>query len=121
MNKIKVSVIIPVYNCDEYIGATLKSVINQDFDSYEIIVIDDGSTDNSLDIINDTLKDCEIPYKVVHQENGGVSVARNRGISISAGEYLVFVDADDYIRENHLSELYNENYDFSLIQFAKKR
>ena len=120
MDNIKVSVIIPVYNCDEYVGTTLESVINQDFDSYEIIVIDDGSTDNSLEIINATLKDCEIPYKVVHQENGGVSVARNHGIKISSGEYLVFVDADDYITENHLSELYNENYDFNLIQFAKK-
>lgn len=120
MDNFKVSVIIPVYNCDEYIGTTLESVINQDFDSYEIIVIDDGSTDNSLEIINATLNDCEVPYKVVHQENGGVSVARNHGINISNGEYLVFVDADDYITENHLSELYNENYDFSLIRFAKK-
>lgn len=119
MDNFKVSVIIPVYNCEEYIGTTLKSVINQDFDDYEIIVIDDGSTDNSLQIINSTLKDCKVPYKVVHQENGGVSVARNHGINISTGEYLVFVDADDYILENHLSELYNDNYDFSLIQFAK--
>lgn len=120
MDNFKISVIIPVYNCEEYIGTTLKSVINQDFDDYEIIVIDDGSTDNSLQIINATLKDCEVPYKVVHQRNGGVSVARNHGINISTGEYLVFVDADDYILENHLSELYNDDYDFNLIQFAKK-
>ncbi|MBQ2654249.1 MAG: glycosyltransferase family 2 protein [Methanobrevibacter sp.] len=120
MNNFKVSVIVPVYNCAEYIGATLKSIINQDFDDYEIIVIDDGSTDESLHVINATLKDCGVPYKVVHQSNGGVSVARNHGINISTGEYLVFVDADDYILENHLSNLYNENYDFSLIQFAKK-
>lgn len=120
MNNFKVSVIVPVYNCAEYIGATLKSIINQDFDDYEIIVIDDGSTDDSLQVINATLKDCGIPYKVVHQSNGGVSVARNHGIHISTGEYLVFVDADDFILENHLSNLYNEGYDFSLIQFAKK-
>lgn len=121
MSDIKISVIIPVYNCGQYIGNTLKSVINQDFKDYEIIVIDDGSTDNSLEIINSTLKDCGIKHKVIHQENAGVSVARNRGIDISEGEYLVFVDGDDYILENHLSELYVEGYDFNLIQFAKKQ
>lgn len=121
MDNIKVSVIIPVYNCARYIGATLKSVINQDFNQrYEIIVIDDGSTDDSLNVINATLKDCGVPYKVIHQENGGVSVARNRGIDVSSGEYLVFVDGDDIVLKNHLSELYNDDYDFSLIQFAKK-
>ncbi len=121
MMNIKVSVIIPVYNCARYIGATLKSVINQDFRyNYEIIVIDDGSTDGSLNVINSTLKGCGVPYKVIHQDNAGVSVARNRGINVSSGEYLVFVDGDDLVFENHLSELYNEDYDFSLIQFAKK-
>ena len=120
MNNLKVSVIIPVYNCEEYIGATLKSVINQDFDGYEIIVIDDGSTDSSLKVIYETLRDCPVRYRVIHQENGGVSVARNQGIDISSGQYLVFVDADDLVLENHLSELYNPDYDFSSIQFAKK-
>ena len=119
MSNTKVSVIIPVYNCAKYIGKTLESVINQDFKDFEIIVIDDGSTDNSLQVINDTLKDCDIFYKVIHQENGGVSVARNHGIEVSSGDYLVFVDADDYILPNHLSQLYTEN-DFSLTQFAKK-
>lgn len=120
MYNTKISVIIPVYNCERYIGTTLESVINQDFDDYEIIVIDDGSTDNSLQVINYTLKDCGVPYKVIHQKNAGVSVARNHGINISSGEYLVFVDGDDVILKNHLSNLYNNNYDFSLIQFAKK-
>lgn len=121
MSDIKVSVIIPVYNCAKYIGTTLKSVINQDFKGgYEIIVIDDGSTDDSLKIVNESLKGCGINYKIIHQENAGVSVARNQGIDISSGKYLVFVDGDDYILPNHLSELYTGTSDFSLTQFIKK-
>ena len=120
MDKIKVSVIVPVFNSSQYIGDALDSIINQDFDSFEIIVIDDGSSDNCLDIINGKLKTADIPSTVIHQENQGVSFARNRGIDASNGDYLVFVDADDYITPNHLSELYDGESDFSLIQLVKK-
>lgn len=120
MDKINVSVIVPVFNSSEYIGTALDSIINQDFDSFEIIVIDDGSSDNSLEIINNKLNDIDIPNTVFHQENQGVSAARNKGIELSNGDYLVFVDADDYIEQNHLKELYNGKTDFSLIQIVKK-
>ena len=120
MDNIDVSVIVPVYNLSQYIGQTLNSIINQDFDNYEIIVIDDGSTDDSLDVIHETLKNTNIPHKIIHQRNGGVSVARNNGIEVSRGEYVVFVDGDDCILENHLSSLYNGKTDFSLIQLVKK-
>lgn len=120
MNNIDVSVIVPVYNASEYIGNTLNSIINQDFDSYEIIVIDDGSTDNSLEIIRGTLENASLPNKVIHQENAGVSVARNVGIEASEGKYLVFIDADDYVTPNHLSTLYNGESDFSLTLYVKK-
>lgn len=120
MDNIKVSVIVPVFNSSQYIGATLDSIINQDFDYFEIIVIDDGSSDNSLEIVNEKLKSINIPNTIIHQENQGVSAARNKGIEISNGDYLVFVDADDYITPNHLSELYNGVTDFSLIQLVKK-
>ncbi|MBQ2636804.1 MAG: glycosyltransferase family 2 protein [Methanobrevibacter sp.] len=120
MDNLKVSVIVPVYNLSQYIGSTLDSIINQDFKSFELIVIDDGSTDESLEVINDKLSKSLISYKVIHQENSGVSSARNRGIEEAQGEYLVFVDGDDYITGNHLSELYNGESDFSLIQLVKK-
>lgn len=120
MENIKVSVIVPVYNLSKYIGNTLDSILNQDFKDYEIIVIDDGSTDNSLEIINEKLSKTSIKNKIIHQENQGVSAARNCGISHSTGDYLVFIDGDDYITGNHLSQLYNGGADFSLIQLIKK-
>lgn len=120
MENFKVSVIVPVYNSCEYIGATLDSIINQDFSSFELIVIDDGSTDNSLEIIEEKLSKSTISYEIIHQENAGVSSARNAGIEKASGDYLVFVDSDDYITGNHLSELYNGETDFSLIQFIKR-
>lgn len=120
MDNIKVSVIVPVFNNSEYIGKALDSIISQDFDGFEIIVIDDGSTDSSLQIIKDKLEGSDVPNQIIHQENQGVSAARNKGIEISRGDYLVFVDGDDYVTPNHLSELYNGKSDFSLIQMVKK-
>lgn len=120
MNNIKVSVIVPVFNASKYISKTLDSIISQDFDSFEIIVVDDGSTDDSLDIVKNALGNVEIPHKIIHQENAGVSVARNVGIEASCGDYLVFIDADDYVSKNHLSNLYNGKTDFSLTLYAKQ-
>ena len=120
MDFYKVSVIVPVFNASKYISKTLDSIIDQDFDSYEIIVVDDGSTDNSLGIIKETLEKTEIPHKIIHQENAGVSVARNVGIDESTGDYLVFIDADDHVTSKHLSTLYNGESDFSLILYVKE-
>lgn len=120
MDNIKVSVIVPVYNEERYISATLDSIINQNFEDFELIVVDDGSTDSTLEIVTEKLSNSKINHKIIHQENNGVSSARNRGITESSGDYIVFVDADDYILTDHLSNLYNPNYDFSLIQLVKK-
>ena len=120
MDNIKISLILPVFNEEKYIKATLDSIINQSFTDFEVIVVDDGSTDGTLKIVEEIFKNSAIPHKIIHQENMGVSSARNRGISLSCGEYIVFMDGDDYILTNHLSQLYNPDYDFSLIQLVKK-
>ena len=120
MDNFKMSVIVPVFNEAEYISTALDSIINQNFDSFEVIVVDDGSTDDTLKIAEDKLSSSGVPHKIIHQENGGVSSARNRAIDESNGEYIVFVDGDDYILTSHLSELYNPDYDFNLIQMVKK-
>jgi glycosyltransferase involved in cell wall biosynthesis len=87
----RVSVIIPTYNHAEYLPEALDSVLNQTYEDYEIIVVDDGSTDNTKDIMKPYLH--EIHY--IHQENSGPSKARNNGIRISSGQYIAFLDADD--------------------------
>ena len=120
MNNFRMSIIVPVFNEEAYISTALDSIINQNFDSFEVIVVDDGSTDDTLKIAEEKLSDSGISHKIIHQENGGVSSARNRGIDESNGEYIAFVDGDDYILTSHLSELYNPDYDFNLIQMVKK-
>ena len=121
MDNIKISIILPVFNEEKYIQTTLDSIFNQDFKDFEVIVIDDGSTDDTLKIVEEKFKNSTIPYNIVHQENKGVSSARNKGISLAKGEYIVFLDGDDYILTNHLSQLYNPDHDFSLVQLVKKQ
>ena len=120
MENYKISVIVPLYNCEEYIGNTLDSLINQDFDSYEIIVVDDGSTDGGYKIAEEKLNNSSCNYQLIHQENQGVSVARNTALDAASGDYLAFVDADDDVTSNFLSCLYNGKTDFSLTQYVKK-
>jgi glycosyltransferase involved in cell wall biosynthesis len=97
---ILVSVVIPVYNSQEYISDCLDSVLSQTYKNYEIIAIDDGSTDDSLDILKTYQKNKGI--KLFHIDNSGQSVARNIGIENAKGKYLVFVDSDDYWPRNTL-------------------
>ena len=94
-----VSIIIPVYNVAQYLGDCLKSVLKQTYTNLEIIVVDDGSTDNSLEICHSYAAE-DKRIKVIHQENAGVSAARNVGLRIMTGKYVLFVDSDDRIKQN---------------------
>lgn len=118
-----ISLIVPFYNCEKYIEECIKSLINQDYDNIEIILINDGSTDLSREIAKRYAeKDKRI--RVVEQENSGVSVARNKGMELAKGEYIAFVDADDFIEKNYISFLYglitNNNVDISVSLGIRK-
>lgn len=101
----KISIIIPVYNVQEYIGRCLDSIIKQTYDNFEVICVDDGSTDLSGQIC-ERYKNEDARVRVVHIENAGVSNARNKGLSIMEGNWYAFVDADDWIEPNYLEVLY---------------
>ena len=102
----KISVVIPVYNKAEYIGGCLESLLQQDFDSFEIICVCDGSTDNSADIC-DQWAAKEQRIRVIHKDNGGVTEARRRGVEEAQGQYLMFVDADDKLLPGAMQLLYD--------------
>ncbi len=109
----KVSVIIPVYNVEKYLKECLDSVVNQTLKDIEIICVDDGSTDNSGAILDEyASKDSRI--KVVHNENKGVGNARNTGLGLATGDYIYFLDSDDYIELNALEKLYNKSIELNL-------
>lgn len=101
----KYSVIIPVYNKESYIERTLRSVLAQTFVDYELIVVDDGSTDRSYDIAYQMVGN-DLPSRmVVRQKNSGVAVARNKGVSLSTGDYVCFLDSDDWWEPTFLEEM----------------
>ncbi len=102
-----VSVIVPVYNVEQYLPQCLDSIVNQTLKNIEIICVNDSSTDNSLNILNHYAeKDPRI--KVVTQPNGGAGAARNRGLSLAAGKYLSFLDSDDFFEPDMLELAYNK-------------
>ena len=119
---LKISIIIPVYNVEKYLHQCLNSVINQTYKNLEIICINDGSKDNSLIILNEYLqKDNRIV--IVNQKNSGVSSARNKGIRLSTGDFISFIDSDDYldlnVYEKCVQRIIRDNSD--IIIFEKKK
>ena len=107
MEDIAVSVIIPVYGVEKYIRQCLESVINQTLKDIEIIVVNDGTKDNSMKIVEEYLYDKRI--KIINKENGGLSSARNAGLKIAKGKYIAFIDSDDWVDSNMLKELFECN------------
>lgn len=94
MDKCRLSIIIPVYNAEEYIDRCIRSVLSQDLLPYEVILVDDGSTDSSP-LICDRYSATDPRFRTIHKPNGGVSSARNAGLDIAKGEYVIFIDSDD--------------------------
>lgn len=115
----RISIIIPVYNVSKYVGDCIKSVLIQDYDNIEVLIIDDCGTDNSIDIIKtilDDYKSTHIDFKFIsHEKNRGIAAARNTGIDASTGDYLMFVDSDDMITlgvcSTLISKIQNTDYD----------
>lgn len=112
MDKVKISIIIPVYNAEEYLDRCLHSVLDQEYSSYEVILVDDGSTDSSP-LICDRYSGTDPRFITLHQPNAGVSSARNAGINMAQGEYVMFLDSDDallpYALENMMDGIGEED------------
>ena len=117
----KLSVIIPVYNVEEYLNECLDSITNQTLEGIEIICIDDGSTDNSPNLLKEYQKKDQ-RIKIITKENGGQATARNLGIKEAHGEYIAFIDSDDFIEPEMLEKLYtkakNNNLDIAMCKIA---
>lgn len=105
MSAVEISIIVPIYNAENYLETCVKSVLNQTFKDFELILVDDGSTDNSLDICN-KLSSLDNRVIVFHQENAGSSSAKNTGISLARGNYISFCDSDDTIDCDYIQNLY---------------
>ncbi len=112
-----ISVVLPIYNVEDYLEKCMDSVLNQTYSNIEIILVDDGSPDSCPKMCDEYVKK-DKRVKVVHKENGGLSDARNAGIKASNGEYITFIDSDDYVDKDYIEFLYNtikkENADIAI-------
>lgn len=104
----KISVIVAVYNVERYLERCIESLVSQNYKNYEIILVDDGSTDGSGSICDRFFRENPKKIRLVRQDNGGLSAARNAGLSVCSGDYITFVDGDDYLEKGALSTLMSE-------------
>lgn len=118
-----ISIIIPVYNTEKYVNRCLDSIINQTYKNIDVIIVDDGSTDNAGKMC-DKYAIIDSRIRVFHMVNRGVSAARNFGIENARGKYLTFIDSDDYVDKNFILSMYNElinsNADISICGYAQE-
>ena len=105
-----ISVVVPIYNVEEYLDKCVDSIVNQTYKNLEIILVDDGSPDNSPKKCDEWAKK-DKRIKAIHKENGGLSDARNAAIDIAKGEYITFIDSDDYVEKNYVDFLYKNLID----------
>ena len=110
----KISAIVPVYNTEKLVGRCIESVLAQSFPDWELILVDDGSRDGSLNVLREYEKK-DTRLKVIHQENAGPGIARNRGIKEATGDYIVFIDSDDVIKPEYFEKLSKETADVVFI------
>ena len=120
-NSKKVSIIVPVYNAEKFIDKCIQSLINQTYQNIEIILSNDGSKDNSLKKIKDWEKKYPDKIKCESHKNQGVGMTRNKGIALATGDYLTFVDSDDYLDDNFIETLVNNIDDCDIIVSGYKR
>ena len=116
----KISIIIPVYNTEKYIKACLESIISQMNNDIELIIIDDSSTDNSLKIIKETIKNISNTILIENIVNKGISYSRNIGLSQATGEYIFFIDSDDYLNKEAIN-IISKNLDSDILNFSYNR
>lgn len=123
MESIKFSVIVPVYNVEKYLKACIDSIIHQSFRSFEIILVDDGSTDQSGLLCDSYVKRYPQMVSVIHKQNEGLFSARRTGLKSAHGTYICFVDSDDMIREDTLEKIHTiiEKYHADMVVFGMKR
>lgn len=117
----KFSIIMPVYNVEEYVEKSIRSVLNQTYKNFELIIVNDGTTDNSMKIVSEFQKK-DKRIKAYNKKNGGLSSARNYGLKYATGEYICFIDSDDYIENNFLytlnQELLEQKYDLIIFGYS---
>lgn len=114
MTEAKISIVIPVYNASQYISETVESVISQTYANWELILVNDGSLDDS-GAICDRFSEKDKRIHVFHQENLGVSIARNKGIEHAEGEWIIFIDSDDYVDRNMLEVMLSNSKNMDLV------
>lgn len=123
MNEL-ISIIVPVFNAEKFLKSCLDSIISQTYENWEAILIDDGSTDKSFEICKEYAEK-DLRFSLVHQENKGVSGARNQGIKQAKGKYITFIDSDDKVSDNYLAHLYSlvskDNVCLACCSFAKEK